>query len=273
MNPRPNARGNRPEPAAAELAIGQQAQPGSSFGTVWSGVTGSMQSQRTSGTRLGSLHTLTIGVVLLGLTLILLLALMVMNLGSRPAQPLPILSTVPDFVLTNQAGQVVRRVDLLGQPWVADIIFTRCAGPCPLMTRRMKSLQDALPPDARVRLITLTTDPAYDTPAVLRQYGERFGADFRRWWFLTGAPDQIARLAIDGLKLTAVPIPESQRTNPADLFIHSTTFVVVDAEGRVRASFETVGEDFNFTPVRRQIVRTLRQLEREPADAATTNRP
>lgn len=228
-----------------------------------------MQNQRTRWAHCGSLHTLTIGVVLLALTLILLLALVVMPLRSRPVRSLPVLATVPEFVLTNQEGQVVRRADLLGQPWVADIIFTRCAGPCPLMTRRMKSLQDALPADSRVRLITLTTDPGYDSPEILRRYGERFGADFRRWWFLTGAPDQIARLAIDGLKLSAVPIPESHRTNPADLFIHSTTFVAVDAQGRVRASFETVGEDLDFTPVRRQIVRTLRQLERQPEDRPT----
>lgn len=228
-----------------------------------------MQNRRTRWSHFGSLHTLTIGVVLLALTLILLLALVVLPLRSHPARSLPVLSAVPDFVLTNQEAQVVRRADLLGQPWVADIIFTRCAGPCPLMTRRMKSLQDALPADARVRLITLTTDPGYDSPEILRSYGERFGADFRRWWFLTGAPDQIARLAIDGLKLSAVPIPESQRTNPADLFIHSTTFVVVDPQGRVRASFETVGEDLDFTPVRRQIVRTLRQLERQSEDRPT----
>lgn len=228
-----------------------------------------MQNRRTRWSHFGSLHTLTIGVVLLALTLILLLALVVLPLRSHPARSLPVLSAVPDFVLTNQEAQLVRRADLLGQPWVADIIFTRCAGPCPLMTRRMKSLQDALPADARVRLITLTTDPGYDSPEILRSYGERFGADFRRWWFLTGAPDQIARLAIDGLKLSAVPIPESQRTNPADLFIHSTTFVVVDPRGRVRASFETVGEDLDFTPVRRQIVRTLRQLERQSEDRPT----
>lgn len=217
----------------------------------------------TRGASSGSLNTLAVGLVLLGLTLVVLLALAVVGLRGGGRASLPVLGTVPDFVLTNQHGQRVERSDLWGRVWVADIIFTRCAGPCPLMTRRMKELQDSLPRGSGVRLVTLTTDPTYDSPEILRRYGERFGADFARWWFLTGAPEQIARLAIDGLKLTAVEIPESKRTNPADLFIHSTTFVVVDAQGRLRGSFETVGEDVEFGPVKRRILQAVRRLERE----------
>jgi protein SCO1/2 len=213
----------------------------------------------------GSLNTLAVGLVLLGLTLLVLVALALAGSRRAAALPLPVLNVVPEFVLTNQEGRTVTLSDLRGRPWIADIIFTRCAGPCPIMTRRMKQLQDALPAGSGARLVTLTTDPAYDTPEVLRRYGEKHGADFARWWFLTGAPEQIARLAVDGLKLTALEIPESRRTNPADLFIHSTTFVLVDAQGRLRASFETVGEDLPFEPVQRRILRALRQLEREPA--------
>ncbi len=60
-------------------------------------------------------------------------------------QPLPILAEVADFTLTNQQCQVFTLANLRGQVWVANIIFTRCAGPCPRMTRQMKELQDALP--------------------------------------------------------------------------------------------------------------------------------
>ena len=69
---------------------------------------------------------------------------------------------------------------------MADIIFTRCAGPCPRMTGQMKSLQNVCRPDSNARLVTLTTDPDFDSPAVLKKYGDRFGADFNRWTFLTG---------------------------------------------------------------------------------------
>ena len=58
------------------------------------------------------------------------------------------------------------------------------------MTRQMKSLQDALPPDSTARLVTLTTDPDYDSPVILKRYGEHYGADFNRWIFLTGTKAQ-----------------------------------------------------------------------------------
>ena len=56
---------------------------------------------------------------------------------------LPVIGSVADFSLTNQAGQRVTLADLRGHVWVADIIFTRCPGPCPRMTKQMQSLQDA----------------------------------------------------------------------------------------------------------------------------------
>ena len=126
----------------------------------------------------------------------------------------------------------VTLADLRGQVWVADIIFTRCAGPCPRMTKQMKSLQAALPADSRAKLVTLTTDPEFDTPEVLKKYAERFNANADRWMFLTGAKKEIAALGIDSLKLTAVEKKPEEREDPDDLFIHSTIFIVVDKQAR-----------------------------------------
>src|SRR5882672_9843087 len=89
----------------------------------------------------------------------------------KPALPkLSVLGQVADFALTNQAGQPVTLADLRGKVWVADIIFTRCAGPCPRMTKQMHSMQQALPQTSGAKLVTLTTDPEFDTPEVLKKY-------------------------------------------------------------------------------------------------------
>jgi protein SCO1/2 len=149
---------------------------------------------------------------------------------------LPVIGPVGDFTLTNQHGKAVSAADLRGNVWIANIIFTRCAGPCPLMTKAMKNLQDET--DPRIRLLTLTTDPDNDTPEVLKRHGEKYGADFTRWSFLTGSKDQIARLAVNGLKLVAQEKPSAERESAADLFIHSTLFVVVDQAGNLRAAYE-----------------------------------
>lgn len=161
------------------------------------------------------------------------------ELNNAAAGRLPELFQVPDFTLTNQAGSAFGRANLSGRIWIADIIFTRCAGPCPEMTRRLAELQAALPPRLPVSLVTLTADPEFDTPKVLQAFARRFGADPGRWHFLTGTKPQIVDVAVTGLKLTAVDKEAGKQTDPNDLFIHSTIFVVVDKRGRARAVLES----------------------------------
>ena len=204
------------------------------------------------------------GLVLIGLTVLALLLFVALKSRQAPGQPLPVYGQIADFALTNQQGSAVSLADLRGRVWVADIIFTRCAGPCPKMTRQMKELQDALPPESPVRLVTLTTDPDFDTPPVLKAYADRFGADPTRWMFLTGAKPEIARLAIDSLKLTAVEKNPAERESPQDLFIHSTIFVIADKRGQLRGVFETTGEGIDPRVVQTQILAAVRSLEREP---------
>jgi protein SCO1/2 len=79
---------------------------------------------------------------LLLLVTILLIGLLV-QIRSRAREPLPMLGQVADFALTNQNGRAVSLADLRGHVWVADIVFTRCPGPCLKMTRQMKELENA----------------------------------------------------------------------------------------------------------------------------------
>ncbi len=195
---------------------------------------------------------------------LLLLTLTSVNLQRRAASDLPVIGAVANFALTNQDGQVVTLQDLRGKVWVADIIFTRCPGPCLKMTRQMKELQEALGADAGVKLISLTTDPVFDTPSILKQYAQRFNANPAHWSFLTGTPQQIAALAIDSLKLTAIEKKPEERVTPEDLFIHSTIFVLVDRQGRLRGVFETTGDDIDPTTVKAKILHGVRALEATP---------
>jgi cytochrome oxidase Cu insertion factor (SCO1/SenC/PrrC family) len=131
------------------------------------------------------------------------------------------------------------------------------------MTRQMKELQEALPTASQARLVSLTSDPAYDTSPVLKAWADRFGADPNRWLFLTGAKAEIAKLAIDSLKLTAIEKKPEEREAPEDLFIHSTIFVVVDKQARLRGVFETTGEGVDPQKAKAQILAAVRQLEQE----------
>jgi protein SCO1/2 len=122
-----------------------------------------------------------------------------------------------------------------------------------------------LPQNSNAKLVTLTTDPDYDSPEVLKRYGERFNADFNHWTFLTGTKNEIAALASGSLKLSAVPVKLEDQKSVADLFIHTTIFVVVDKQARLRGVFETGGEGVDWTnTVQPKLLATIRQLEREP---------
>ncbi len=101
------------------------------------------------------------------------------KMAHTSAVPLPVIGQIADFTLTNQNGQVTTLADLSNRVWVADIIFTRCAGPCPRMTAQMRSLQDLLPHDSEAKLVTLTTDPENDTPSILKKYARPFRRGFQ----------------------------------------------------------------------------------------------
>lgn len=210
-------------------------------------------------------RSLWIGIIFL-LGLLCLAGLLALAELQNRQPPPPIYGQIVDFTLTNENGQATTLADLTNHVWVADIIFTRCAGPCPRMTAQMKSVQDNLPTDSDVRLVTLTTDPDYDSPEILKRYGQRFGADFNHWMFLTGTKNEIAGLAANSLKLGSTPVAAADQKNAADLFIHTTVFVVVDRHARLRGPiFQTGGDDVDWTnKVRPDLLTTVRRLEREP---------
>ena len=213
--------------------------------------------------RTGKTIWLVWGGLLLLVTMLMVGLLLQIRSRANAREALPVLGQVADFTLTNQLGRVVSLADLRGHVWVGDIIFTRCPGPCRKMTRQMKELEKAVPAGSDVKLVTLTTDPEYDTPKVLKKYGDDYSADPNRWMFLTGTKSEIRKLGVDSLKLSAVENKPGEREDPNDLFIHATYFVLVDRKGQLRGVFQTAGEGIDPKQVQAQILENLRQLERE----------
>ena len=181
---------------------------------------------------------------------------------NQPAPPitnkpvLPEISTINPFSLTNQFGKKITLNNMKGRPWLADIIFTRCPTVCPRMTQTLGELRAKLPPT--LRYVSLTTDPENDTPAVMKAFAEAHGSNDSNWHFLTGLKADLMRLAIDDLKLISVPKEEGKRDNSNDLFVHSSLYILVDAKGRVRKSFE-----HDATNLLQPVKVTLKQLETE----------
>jgi len=140
-----------------------------------------------------------------------------------------------DFELTERGGELLGRDELRGAPWVASFVFTRCAGPCPRITADMAWLQGRLA-DTEARLVSITVDPRFDTPAVLDRYAERYGADPKRWLFLTGDQLDVYRVVKE---VFLQPLDIAAGGNGTREPTHSTRFVVVDAGGRVRGVYDS----------------------------------
>lgn len=102
----------------------------------------------------------------------------------------------PAFDLTNQTGERVTSESLAGRPLLVDFIFTQCPGPCPILTSTHVAVQRALPDDVRsaVQLVSISLDPANDTPEAMTAYGLARGVAFDNWSFLTGPKDRLDSL-------------------------------------------------------------------------------
>lgn len=162
---------------------------------------------------------------------------------------------VADFHLTERSGKSVARADLLGQPWAAAFVFTRCSGPCPRVTSTMKALSARLAKHAS-RLVSFTVDPEWDTPAVLSEYATNVGADPERWWFLTGDEKAIYELI---QKSFLLPVERAPAGGDVGMLVsHRTQIVVVDKRGDIRGYYS--GETDEQLD---EIVARLAFLERE----------
>ena len=136
---------------------------------------------------------------------------------------------LPPFALFNQVGQLVTPESLKGKTLVLNFIFTRCAVPekCPAATIRMVELQKA----AReknimdLQLVTISFDPAFDSPGILQLYGDSYGVDFSNFWFLTGNDQMIADLQ----KQFAIQTKQENGT-----IRHTMATVLIDKTGKIQ---------------------------------------
>ena len=138
--------------------------------------------------------------------------------------------SVPDFSLTNQQGEPLGLSDMAGKIWVADFIFTNCPTICPAMTQEMARLQSEFVADP-VYFVSFSVDPERDTPRVLSRYASAYGADDRRWHFLTGDKAKIYQLAEQGFSLAA--------GHKGSEILHSPRFVLVKADGNIHDFYDS----------------------------------
>jgi protein SCO1/2 len=139
---------------------------------------------------------------------------------------------IPSFSLTNEQGKPVSEEDLEGKLTVVDFIFTTCPSICPKMSDAMVRVQEAFEDEDNLQIVSISVNPGYDTPEVLQNYADRFGAIEGKWQFLTGDQDEIYNLARCGFML---PVEDGGAV--VEDFVHSPMFVLIDEERRIRGYY------------------------------------
>ena len=158
----------------------------------------------------------------------------------KPAPPPPPdFGPVPEFTMVSQDGESFTAANFSGSTTVLDFIFTRCPDVCPVMTSQMAALQRTLPPSPfggpPLQLVSVSVDPAHDTPPVLRAYAAKYGAELSQWAFLTGTEAGVTAFS-EGLAQALVRIPED--TDVPNI-THSQRLLLIDTSGHIRGFFPT----------------------------------
>ena len=164
---------------------------------------------------------------------------------------------VANLTLQNQLGDTVSLDSLRGKVIIIDFFFTHCASICPILTRNMRHLQDALKlrDDTKgidttfVQFVSLTVDPAHDSATVLKKYADRYGVNSDVWWMLTGQKKTIYDFALNELKL-GLQDSVSVDSN----FVHTDYIALLDKDRVIRgyyhgtdtAAIGKLGDDIVF---------------------------
>lgn len=163
----------------------------------------------------------------------------------RPQQSTPSSAPPPshhpllDYPFTNELGQAVSLHSFTGQVLAITFFFTRCPLPdfCPRLSRNFaeasRKLEALTHGPTNWHFLSVSFDPEFDTPTVLKTYAEKYEYDPAHWSFLTGPKDKIGELA----RLSNV---EVQPDN--GLFSHNFRTMIIDASGRLRMVFPTGGD-------------------------------
>jgi protein SCO1/2 len=142
---------------------------------------------------------------------------------------------VRNFILTNQAGKKFQLADAQGKVVAITFVYTKCPDVCPLFTAKFAAIQRVLErqkKSADYLLLTITTDPEYDTPQQLKSYADLFKPDYSNWFFLTASKETLAKVWQDfGVNVRKSGGSQTQQIQ------HTALTSIVDRSGKRRVDY------------------------------------
>lgn len=161
------------------------------------------------------------------------------NVGLKESSATDKLVTIgaaPKFELTNQDQKKVSNATYKGKVYVLEFFFTTCPSICPKMNLSMLEIEKTFFGNPNFGIVSITIDPAHDTPQVLKEHAKLLGVKSANWNFLTGDKNAIMDLSNKGFNLFA---GENEKVNGG--FEHSGLFALIDKEGNIRCRKDDFG--------------------------------
>ena len=146
--------------------------------------------------------------------------------------------TIADFKLTNQNGETVTQKTYENKIYIADFFFTTCPSICPLMTKNMFAIQQAIREDDSIMLLSHSVTPKIDSVPQLKKYAIENGVIDSKWNLVTGDKKQIYELA----RKSYFAVLNDGDGGEYDM-IHTENFVLIDKEKRIRGTYDGTNND------------------------------
>jgi protein SCO1 len=163
--------------------------------------------------------------------------------------------SVPKFELTNQDGKLITNQSYKGKVYVLEFFFSTCPSICPKMNLSMMEIQNKFFGNPNFGIVSITIDPAHDTPEVLKSHAKFLGVKSSNWNFLTGDKKYIFDLSNKGFKLYA-----GENSKVAGNFEHSGLFALIDKNGVIRCRKDKSGNPIlYYDGLDKQGVREIQQ--------------
>ena len=149
---------------------------------------------------------------------------------------------VPDFEFINQEGKTISNKDYQGKVYVVEFFFATCPTICPIMNRKMVTIQNEFFGNPNFGIASFSITPEIDTPEKLKEYAENYKITHKNWNLLTGKPqEEVYKLSNEGFKLYAGNGEESHGG-----FEHSGLFALVDKNGYIRSRYDEHGNPIMY---------------------------
>lgn len=146
-------------------------------------------------------------------------------------------SKVPNFEFIDQHGKTITHKDYEGKVYVVEFFFTTCPTICPIMNKKMVTIQNEFMGNPNFGIASFSITPEIDTPEQLTAYAKRYGINHKNWHLLTGkSEDEVYELSNEGFKLFAGKGEVSHGG-----FEHSGLFALVDKDGYIRSRYDEHG--------------------------------